>query len=597
MRVTSQDIAPAASSPLGIPTRARLSVLLGSSTALSLPVIAAFFVVGYVLSLSYFRLVLIDSWLTAGIEALLTLIIPCGFLLIVRAVANRRGWEQPRVGLVLVSLSVATLLRSPIGVIAVTEWEFVRSDDANSIGRTVLSLFITLGISLTLGASVRLARERGEARAVLLAEQARLRELVEATGESLTQAESELRGRASDLLEPTISEIRVLLQGGLSDAEARDVSARITEVVNEVVRPTSRELAASPTFVLRALDPQQPAVFKWLSDRLDVTRAIRPGLIMVLGWLIITPGIAIVGPDWRVLGASFLASLSIVLVLLGVKAIWPRRFRRMPAALGLGILAFIYVMSIWATQLIVQQVGNSAAGQAAWSAMSWRGLALWGVLAFLVSVLAMLDEHGRQNRASLAELNVELEEVLARLRREAWLLHRTVALAVHGPVQSALVSTAMRLSASDRTEDSINDARRRLDEALTAIEHDHHEVPSINDALADLTGLWTPVVQIKADVWPSAESRLAGNTGLRRCVIEICREAASNAIRHGRATALDISLIGMGETIVIRVSDDGDGVPSESIAGLGEAMLDDTCLRWSRLNRPDGGAELTAYVV
>ena len=40
-----------------------------------------------------------------------------------------------------------------------------------------------------------------------------------------------------------------------------------------------------------------------------------------------------------------------------------------------------------------------------------------------------------------------------------------------------------------------------------------------------------------------------------------------------------------------------DGVPSEAIAGLGEAMLDDTCLRWSRLNRPDGGAELTAYVV
>ena len=595
--MTSQDIAPAASSSFGIPSRARLSVLLGSSTALSLPVIAAFFVVGYVLSISYLKLVMIDSWLTAGIEALLTLIIPCGFLLIVRAVANRRGWEQPRVGLVLVSLSVATLLRSPIGIIAVTEWEFIRSDEGNPIGRTVISLLITLGITLTLGASVHVARERGKARAVLLAEQARLRELVEATDESLTLAESELRGQASTLLEPTISEIRVLLQDGLSDAEARLVSARITEVVNEVVRPTSRQLADSPPFVLRALEPQQPAVSQWLTDRLDVTRAIRPGLVMVLGWLIITPGILIVGPDWRVLGASILASLVIVLVLLGVKAIWPRRFRRMPAALGLGILAVIYVMSIWATQSIVQQVGDSAAGQAAWSTMSWRGLALWGVLAFLVSVLAMLDEHGRQNRASLAELNVELEEVLARLRREAWLLHRTVALAVHGPVQSALVSTAMRLSASDRTEDSINDARRRLDEALTAIEHDHHEVPSINEALADLTGLWTPVVQIKADVWPSAESRLAGNTGLRRCVIEICREAASNAIRHGRSTALDISLIGMGETIVIRVSDDGDGVPSEAIAGLGEAMLDDTCLRWSRLNRPDGGAELTAYVV
>ena len=53
----------------------------------------------------------------------------------------------------------------------------------------------------------------------------------------------------------------------------------------------------------------------------------------------------------------------------------------------------------------------------------------------------------------------------------------------------------------------------------------------------------------------------------------------------------------MGDTIVLRVSDDGDGVASDPIPGLGEAMFDDTCLRWTLLNRPEGGAELTAYVV
>ena len=56
-------------------------------------------------------------------------------------------------------------------------------------------------------------------------------------------------------------------------------------------------------------------------------------------------------------------------------------------------------------------------------------------------------------------------------------------------------------------------------------------------------------------------------------------------------------MIGVGETIVIRVSDDGDGVPSDPVSGLGTAMLDDTCLRWTLLNRPEGGAELSAYVV
>lgn len=595
--MTSQDIAPDATSSFRIPSRARMRVLLGSSTALSLPVITAFFVVGFALSLAYLKLVMSESWLIAGMKALLTLVVPCGLLLIVRAIANRRGWAQPRAGLVVASLSIATLLRSPVGLSAMTEWGVARSDEANPIGRSVVSLLITLAITLTLGAAVHLARERGVARALLLAEQARLRELVEATDESLTRAESELRGRASELLEPTISEIRMLLQGELSDAEARDVSARITEVVNEVVRPTTRQLAVSPSFGLTTLHPEQPAVFQWLTDRLDVTRVIRPGWILALGWIILAPGLLIVGPQWQVVGVAFLASLSIVLALYGVKAVWPRRLRRMSVALGLSVLAMIYVVSIVTIQSLIQQSGNILAGDASWTAMSSRGLVLWVVLAFLVSVLAMLDEHGRQNRASLAELNVELEEVLARLRREAWLLHRTVALAVHGPVQSALVSTAMRLSASDRTEDSVNDARRRLDEALTAIEHDHHEVLSIGDALADLTGLWKPVVEIRADVWPSAESRLAANSGLRRCVIEICREATSNAIRHGQATVVEISLVAMGETIVVRVLDDGDGVSARPTSGLGAAMLDDTCLRWTLVNRTDGGAELTANVV
>ncbi|CAB4887455.1 MAG: hypothetical protein F2793_10445 [Actinobacteria bacterium] len=595
--MTAQERTPTASSAFRIPSRARLSALLGSRSALSLPVIAAFIVVGFVLSFAYLKLVSGESVFPTGIKAVFTLVVPCGLLLVVRASANRRGWTRPRVWLVLVTVSLASVLRSPLGIGAVTEWNVVRSDEANPIGRTVGALLITLGIMLTLGAVVHVARERSEARAVLLAEQARLRELVAVTSEGLARAESELRARAGELLEPTISEIRLLLQGELSEAEARAASSRITEVVNEVVRPTSRQLAQPPSFAFGELGPQRPAIVRLLTDRLDVTKAIRPGLVMLLAWGVVAPGLLIVGPDWQVLGVAFSTCLAALLVLYLVKVIWPQRLRTMPVALGLGILTALYLIVISVIQMWIEQRGSILGAHVAWAVMSRVNLAFWVVLAMLVSVLAMLNEHGRQNRASLAELNIELEEHLARLRREAWLLHRTVALAVHGPVQSALVSTAMRLSASDRTEESVNDARRRLDHALSAIEHDHHEVLSVDDALADLTGLWKPVVQIRADVWPNAESRLADNYGLRRCVIEICREATSNAIRHGQARVVDISLIGVGETIVIRVSDDGDGVPSDPISGLGTAMLDDTCLRWTLLNRPEGGAELSAYVV
>ena len=587
----------AAFGSIRVPSRSRLGSLLGSSSALSLPVIAAFLVVGFTLSYAYLKLITDDTWLPTGLRALATLLLPCALLLGVKTIADRRGWVRPRVVLVLVVLSCASVLRSPIGTSVIAEGGAVRSVEANPLGRTVTSLLVTLAITLTVGVAVQLARERSEARMVLLAEQARLRELVDTMDEDRRRAELELRGRAIDLLEPSISEIRILLEGELSAEASRAVSARITEVVDEVVRPTSRELAASPSVALKSLEVQRPTSLRWFTDRLDVTKAIRPGPVWVLGWLIVTPGLFVIGPDWPVVRLAFVASLGVMLLLYTVKKAWPKRARRLPVARGLGVLALIYLVSVGVVQSMIQQGGSMLAGHASWSGTSWRGVALWVTLAFIVSVLAMLDEHGRQNRASLREVNVELQELVARLRREAWLRHRIVAHAVHGPVQSALVSTAMRLSAHDRTADSVNDARRRLEQALTAVEHDHQEIPNIDNALGDLISLWKPTVDIRADVGPTARSRLAETSGLRRCVIEICREATSNAIRHGKATVVEISLVRKGESILVRVSDDGVGLPASPVAGLGTQMLHDIGLRWTLINKPEGGAELTVEVV
>ena len=595
--MTVQEAVTARLPSLRIPSRARLSAIVGSRSALSLPVIAGFLVTGFALSFKYQSLVTDEPWPSTALKAIATLILPCGLLLGVRVWAFRRDWARPRVLLVLVTLSCASVLRSPIGNSAMAEGSGVGAVEGNPLGRTVTSLLLTLAITLTIGAAVHLARERNEAQALLLAEQKRLRELVAATDEDLRRSAVELRVRAVELLEPSIAEIRQRLKGELSDVASREVSTHILRVVDEVVRPTSRHLADSPSFTLGSLDLERPAVWQWLTDRLDMTRAIRPVLVWVLGWGVLAPGLLIIGPEWWVIGWSWLAGAGVMLILYAVKWAWPERYRRMPVALGLVVLSLVYFVSVGSVQVIVHRGASHMAGHALWSATSWNGLVLWVGLAVLVSVLAMLDEHGRQHRASLAEINVRLEEVIARLRRESWLLHRSVALAVHGPVQSALIATSMRLSAGDRTTHSVNDARRRLDQALTVIEQDTHEVPSIDDALADLIGLWGPVVRIRADVTPNVESHLAGDPGLRRCVVEVCREAVSNAIRHGRAVVVDVSMVHQGEKILIRVSDDGHGLPSVPVAGLGSAMLDATCLRWSLTNGAEGGAELTAEVL
>ncbi len=68
---------------------------------------------------------------------------------------------------------------------------------------------------------------------------------------------------------------------------------------------------------------------------------------------------------------------------------------------------------------------------------------------------------------------------------------------------------------------------------------------------------------------------------VEHAVLSIAQEAISNAVRHGAATMLEVSLIGRGEALVLRISDNGCGfevqwrAPSEH-GGLG---------MWSMLER------------
>jgi anti-sigma regulatory factor (Ser/Thr protein kinase) len=80
-------------------------------------------------------------------------------------------------------------------------------------------------------------------------------------------------------------------------------------------------------------------------------------------------------------------------------------------------------------------------------------------------------------------------------------------------------------------------------------------------------------------------------------MIEVCRESASNAIRHGGAGEVVISMTDEGGRVQVRVRDDGTGVDPRAVAGLGTSMLDDTCVTWGLGDVAGGGAELVATLV
>lgn len=92
--------------------------------------------------------------------------------------------------------------------------------------------------------------------------------------------------------------------------------------------------------------------------------------------------------------------------------------------------------------------------------------------------------------------------------------------------------------------------------------------------------LSTPEVPVRAEV-----ADVPGlSAALDVAAYRIVAEAVTNAVRHARASHVDVSLTAAGSSLVIEVTDDGCGVPAEPVRGLGLTSM--------RLRAEELGGEL-----
>lgn len=577
-------------------SRNRLKTLIGSKSALSGPVFTGLVVLLLLFSFNYIRVIPGQSLLTSVIATAGVSFLAVAVLLVTRAIGDRDGWVRPHPVIVVSGLVVAGVVRSVATVLYVNGHDTSRDLDRYPIGQMLSSLILTVALGGILAASTQLALERAQAHSNLFSDQARLSRLIETADAELIRTENELRSRAHSILQPTVEEICDLISDELSVSEASMLAQRIDVTVNEVVRPLSHELAFRPLADFDRIISEVPVSVSLFKDQMDITKSIRPGWLTV-AWLgILLPSAVLIGASRSLIEGSVLATLMSLPVIWAVKVLVPRRMRSMPMAVGFAVLLIIYTTINVAFQFLVLAGRQPNNGSAVVVMNGPTGIGVKVVLAMLVSILATLYVRGQQIRDSLYETNIALEKLVSRIKRETWLRRRSVSLAVHGTVQSALISTALRLTAADRVPEAVRDARRRLEEALAAIAGRTGSEASVTHALSDLHGLWSPVVHFTSDISLAAGQLLAADPGLSTSSIEICREATSNAIRHGCAGSVDIRIATIGDLLEIRVTDDGDGPSSVVVPGLGSQMLAETCLRWELVRGIDGGSELIAVL-
>ena len=93
--------------------------------------------------------------------------------------------------------------------------------------------------------------------------------------------------------------------------------------------------------------------------------------------------------------------------------------------------------------------------------------------------------------------------------------------------------------------------------------------------------IWAGVCEINVESSARATRAIDRNRDIRNCINEICKEAISNAVRHGNAKNAWIYINRERDDVIeLEVCNDGHTLLRDQPKGLGLSMIDDLSLSW-----------------
>ncbi|MEI7630002.1 MAG: hypothetical protein WCJ73_02485 [Actinomycetes bacterium] len=355
----------------------------------------------------------------------------------------------------------------------------------------------------------------------------------------------------------------------------------------DVVRPLSRMLAeAAPA--LRFIDsdpvPTGFGIRAFLSDA-TAGRPLSPRVTAVLFLVFASPFLVINFDAWPAILIGVVAVVIILATLAVGNAIYVRIAGNWTIPSRLALLAGLIIAS-GALLALPSQVLVSGSPDLVKPIM-FASTALMDILA-----IATICAHGARELdgriiGQLEEAAVLLERASARAHCLNWLEHRSLARAMHGPVQNAVWGAAAQLEQAIDQGQADPELLSRLQAQVLAslVQADDRSVGNTDPgaALEALAQTWAGACEISWDIDGKVMVAIKDDPLAGFAAREITSEACWNAIRHGHAANIRAYLDIIGaDTVRIRVVDDGAVEPQDDTPGIGTAMIEDMSIRWQR---------------
>jgi signal transduction histidine kinase len=442
----------------------------------------------------------------------------------------------------------------------------------------IASSFISIGLLLFLLALV-ISALRAHTRSL---------EQLLAIQRDLTDVQGRIVAELTERNEEALERVKARLADELTQMERSTGHGSVMELqrlASDVVRPLSHELAASlPHQEFQASPVTVRVTWRQAIEQMATGSALRP--VQTAALMAVIMSVAAIGL-FGFLGVQLMAAISASILILSFLANRVLRWLLPRTPTGFGIAVFILASLI---------VGFGSSAVAAW-VMRGTGLStvfaiaggvyLFGIISIVAMVNAVLGQQ-RQSEVTLTALTAALRREVVRLGQAQWLQRKALSRALHGPVQSAVTSAALRLDqalrAGEPTSELIDEVRDHLRSIVDTLETDLTQSTSIELAMQRIIGTWEGVCAVQVNIDTDAEQHLAHDPLALSAVIDILTDAVSNAVRHANATEVRIRVESTPPDLVaLEVVDNGEPTQSApTSAGLGTQLLEECTLAWSR---------------
>ena len=488
------------------------------------------------------------------------------------------------------SYAVVGLVQGGALYFALTRANLLDSGAGNAAFRTLAGAVSAIAVTSTTTLAMTTIREYRQRIARLTNEQDRLQTL-------LAESEVNVRaqhGNAARQIEAIIEDEMIALPVSSVD----ETLAAMESLISETVRPISHQLAMETVVSVVAARSVDDVHASWRETMRSVADdgRLMPVPITLGVMFVGVPALFVLYSPPRALIAILIGSVALLGSLFAVERIVGAALRQLGTALRAVVLTLSFVAATVPTAVLVPICVGPGPDQ-----LFVRSILVGApALGWLVVIAASLRRQVIHIDEVLQKSNSSLRWAIARSHMLQWHRRGQLARALHGPVQSAVHVAISRLRGSVQSEtansESVIEMRNSLRDSLAGLLDQDEVAPDLKTQYAGIGDTWAGIVEVAIDIPDDLMSAVQVDLVLAAFAGDLAQEAVSNAVRHGGASSVWISMERPeADVVTLTVRDNGQGVNPNPGRGLGSQQLDDCALEWSR-GRDEGFSFLRAQL-